>query len=104
MLNFFVFQINFLFSQSVIGKSNFITPGDFYNGNLQEGKRHGFGIYRYSNGDVYEGDWKNDQRHGKGIYISESDKIKYDGAFIRDKYHGYGIIKLKCMISISILR
>ncbi len=34
--------------------SSFAVLG--YSGNLSlDGKRHGFGVYRYTNGDVYEG-------------------------------------------------
>merc|ERR1712000_265144 len=32
-----------------------------------DGKKHGFGIYKYANGDEYSGDWRDGKRDGRGI-------------------------------------
>jgi len=39
-----------------------------YLGEWKVGKRHGFGIHKFSNGDMYEGDWKNGSFHDRGKY------------------------------------
>ena len=51
-----------------------IIEGDFvevdkYSGGLDEfGERKGEGLYCYQNGDIYDGDWNNGKKHGWGIY------------------------------------
>ncbi len=42
--------------------TNFL--GEFLNG-----KRHGDGLFTYSNKDIYSGQWKNGKKHGNGTYI-----------------------------------
>lgn len=39
-----------------------------YEGEWQQGMKHGQGVMRYPNGDVYRGSWFRDQRHGQGTY------------------------------------
>ena len=68
-LIFFQIFYSSIFCQKIIGKANFISQGDFYNGKVINGKREGFGIYKYFNGDVYEGYWKNDRKNGKGKFV-----------------------------------
>ncbi len=41
--------------------------GDYYVGDLKDGKRNGKGIYKFACGNVYEADWKDGKRNGKGI-------------------------------------
>ena len=36
-------------------------------GNFVNGKRHGHGVYVYTNGDVYQGNWSEDIKEGAGI-------------------------------------
>ena len=40
-----------------------------YEGDINDGKREGYGIYYYSTGDIYEGEYKNGHRDGHGSYI-----------------------------------
>lgn len=42
--------------------------GDVYKGNFKDGKRHGYGIYSWSEGSKYEGNWSNGYQHGEGKY------------------------------------
>jgi len=49
---------------SILTISPFVS-GDVYEGEFREGKRHGVGMYRYSNGDVYEGQWMKGKKHGE---------------------------------------
>ena len=45
---------------------------------FQNGKKHGFGVYRYANGAVYEGEWRNDLKEGKGKHTN-AEKDVYEG-------------------------
>jgi hypothetical protein len=40
-----------------------------YQGDWQEDKKQGQGIYYYPNGEKYDGEWINDQREGKGTFL-----------------------------------
>lgn len=53
--------------------------GTVYNGEWEENKRHGQGVYTYKNGDFYDGSWKEGHKHGKGRYIFANKGIMYDG-------------------------
>ena len=61
-----------------------------YNGSFRFGKRHGKGVYTWTNGDKYDGAWINDERTGKGVYIWQNGD-KYEGDFVNAKLHGKGI-------------
>ena len=72
--------------------------GSKYEGDWEDNKKHGKGIYYYNNelwkGDKYEGDWENDNQHGKGIYYYNNEPIKgdkYEGEWQDNKRHGKGI-------------
>lgn len=64
--------------------------GSRYTGNWVEGKRHGLGIMVYNDGSIYGGDWIDDKRHGKGIIISRNNE-SYSGTWVNDKKEGQGI-------------
>ena len=63
--------------------------GDKYNGDYVEGKRQGYGVYKYVNGDVYEGSWVNGMREGKGS-LKQKGGYEYEGEWKHDQEHGYG--------------
>ena len=42
------------------------VSGEVYDGDSENGKKHGKGTIVYSNGDTYEGEWHNDKRVGRG--------------------------------------
>ena len=44
--------------------------GDTYEGEFLNGKRHGHGIYTWSDGTRYEGEYRDNQKHGRGIETS----------------------------------
>ena len=44
-----------------------------YLGEYKDGKRDGQGTCTFANGDKYDGDWENGNRHGYGIY--ETNKV-----------------------------
>ena len=73
--------------------------GDVYEGETQNGKRHGKGKYTWADGDTYEGDWKDDKRCGRGKLVEYGKspsgetymKYSYDGEWLDSKEHGHGI-------------
>lgn len=63
--------------------------GDCYDGFFVDGYYHGKGTCAYANGDVYDGDWV----HGKWQGHAElrfRDGSKYVGEFQQGVYHGFG--------------
>eukprot|EP00956_Cyclotella_meneghiniana_P035883 scaffold119020_cov23-Cyclotella_meneghiniana.AAC.1 len=61
-----------------------------YQGELRDGKKHGFGTELYSNGASYEGNWKEGKRHGRGLYKFSRGGF-YDGEWFEGKKHGRGL-------------
>jgi hypothetical protein len=61
-----------------------------YVGEMSGGKRHGTGLYTWSNGNSYKGDWANDNRHGKGVFILNSG-IKDEATFSANLENGLGV-------------
>ena len=56
--------------------------------------RNGIGAQLYNLTETgfsskYEGQWQNDKKHGRGLFVY-SDKSKYDGIFVNDQYEGLG--------------
>ncbi|CAF1046966.1 unnamed protein product [Adineta steineri] len=68
----------------------YYTDGSKYDGEWNENIRDGHGIYTYPNNDTYEGEWKNHQRHGKGTYTYASTKAQYIGTWKEGKRQGPG--------------
>ena len=65
--------------------------GDIYEGEIKDGKRHGYGIFK--RGDElfsFEGEFKDDKRNGFGIEEYINGDI-FEGVFIDDIRNGYGI-------------
>ncbi|CAF3443636.1 unnamed protein product [Rotaria sp. Silwood1] len=63
-----------------------LPNGDTYEGQYQNGKRHGTGTYRFSN---TARDYVKNKRHGKGIFYYP-DGSKYDGDWNENVREGYG--------------
>ena len=60
-----------------------------YEGEMKDGKFHGYGVYRWNNGNSYDGEWENGNFHGHGIF-RWADGDMYDGEWKNDKRHGNG--------------
>lgn len=58
-----------------------------YEGFYKEDKKHGYGIYTWSDLKKYAGWWCNGKQHGIGVFISKDGKKKYgiweDGVKLR---------------------
>ena len=67
------------------------ADGSEYQGEWQDGKRHGIGTYISPTGTRYEGEWKDDGANGHGI-CHYADGMKYDGQFESGERHGKGIL------------
>ena len=76
--------------------------GDFYEGEIVDGYRHGKGKYTWADGSEYEGDWVKGKKCGFGVYRSYSKNEKdgstylsyiYEGEWKDSKKHGQGIAK-----------
>ena len=63
--------------------------GSEYQGEWQDGKRHGIGTYISPNRTIYEGEWVNGSLSGQGT-CTWSDGAKYVGQWKDGKYHGQG--------------
>lgn len=64
--------------------------GNVYSGQFLEGKYNGAGIFTSLRGDRYEGDWEQGEKHGNGRYVYP-DGSSYSGSFEANKKHGFGI-------------
>mmetsp|Transcript_4234 Transcript_4234/g.7186 ORF Transcript_4234/g.7186 Transcript_4234/m.7186 type:complete len:508 (-) Transcript_4234:644-2167(-) len=60
-----------------------------YQGELVNGKRHGYGKLTCDNGDIYEGNFMDDCQEGQGVFIY-ANGYKYEGEFQKGKWHGVG--------------
>lgn len=70
-----------------------------YQGEIQNGLRHGYGVYFYENSFFrYEGEWLNGLKHGRGKLIMKDGSF-YEGDFKDGEIYGKGrkFIKLKSM-------
>ena len=60
-----------------------------YIGQLQDSKRHGLGVLKFTDGSKYSGDWRNDHPCGHGVEKYSATSL-YSGEFLEDRRHGYG--------------
>ena len=67
------------------------ADGAEYQGEWQNGKRHGTGTYISPTGTRYEGEWENDGASGHGV-CHYADGMKYDGQFESGERHGKGVL------------
>ena len=62
---------------------------DEYEGQWENGLRHGKGKDYLNENVIYDGHWKNDLRHGQGKSYVDG-KLDYDGLWKNDLRHGKG--------------
>ena len=99
-INEMTYQISTVFFSLILlltfgCKSRQVAQIDFedgaYEGTLDsKGRKHGRGIYRWTDGSIYEGSYKRDQRHGKGRFLWAGGE-SYEGDYLADERTGQGI-------------
>ncbi|XP_078354008.1 radial spoke head 1 homolog isoform X2 [Oculina patagonica] len=68
-----------------------LPNGDEYQGEYQNGKRHGMGKYTFVKGRArYEGEYVEDLRSGQGIFWYPDGSV-YEGAWATGERNGYGV-------------
>lgn len=73
-----------------------IGNGDFYYGDLKNGKCYGKGQYNFANGSMYIGDFVDGHLEGIGIMKYNDEQVDYyKGEFKNDKINGKGMKKWK---------
>ena len=50
--------------------------GDVYYGQMEGGKRHGYGTWTGANGNKYVGEFKDGNMHGNGTFTAANGKIE----------------------------
>ncbi len=71
-------------------RENVYQDGSRYEGEWQDEKRHGQGVWTRPDGTAYAGEWKNDKPDGQGT-LTRPDGIKYTGGWQDGKRSGHGI-------------
>ncbi len=71
------------------GPYKYITTGNTYKGQYNQGLRNGFGEQSTVTGLGYIGEWKNDVYNGKGRLVFENGDL-YEGDFVNGEAHGKG--------------
>lgn len=62
-----------------------VQAGDRYDGEFNQGKEDGLGIFTWADNTTYEGHWQAGQKHGMGLYrpATEPDRkslaLRHDG-------------------------
>ena len=64
--------------------------GTKYDGEWQDGKRHGHGVLTKPDGTVYVGEWANNKPHGQGTITYPNGK-RYLGEWANGTRHGSGV-------------
>jgi len=67
------------------------TDGSRYEGDWEDGEKHGQGTLTYADGGSYEGEWENNLRHGYGVNIW-ANGARYSGNWRHNKKHGKGTL------------
>lgn len=57
--------------------------GDVYIGEFYNGRRHGYGVYRWANGDLWYGNYRGGYRDGYGMLV-KPDRHVYYGKWVGD--------------------
>lgn len=64
-----------------------------YQGEFENGKKHGKGVYNYIKNDVrYEGEYKDGLKNGHGTVYNHDNTMAYSGNFERDLPNGEGYV------------
>lgn len=73
-------------------EGHFLPDGSFYQGDIVQGKPHGFGTRVYRDGRRYSGHFKSGQMHGIGVMLWPGGD-RYEGAWLEDLATGSGVLR-----------
>ena len=68
-----------------------ITPR-FKNGEWENDKFHGYGVYKNNVGGTYEGEYRDGKRHGQGTYRNSAKEL-WEGTWANGSLNGYAIYR-----------
>lgn len=74
-------------------KGELAIEGGKYRGEIQNGKRDGYGQMEWPDGSFYLGFWSNNIREGNGTLYSKYGSKIFDGQFLDNRYHGFGVLR-----------
>ncbi len=60
-----------------------------YSGEMRDGRRDGWGVYRHVSGFAYKGEWRAGEMHGQGT-LALANGDHYKGGFAHGRLHGAG--------------
>mmetsp|Transcript_65128 Transcript_65128/g.196544 ORF Transcript_65128/g.196544 Transcript_65128/m.196544 type:complete len:306 (+) Transcript_65128:71-988(+) len=66
------------------------ASGQTYTGQLVNGDFEGRGVFEYEGGNRYEGEVHKDQKHGEGVFWFAKSGNRYEGQWSEDKKAGHG--------------
>ncbi|TNV73217.1 hypothetical protein FGO68_gene11675 [Halteria grandinella] len=67
------------------------ADGSIYEGWFRQDRASGMGRLIHADGYSYEGPWEADMASGQNGIYRHSDGTEYQGSFMQDKQHGYGV-------------
>ena len=67
------------------------ATGDAYLGAYEQNKKHGFGLYRYADGDCHEGTYREGRKHGAGLYWYSDGRVLMS-TYEQDEQVGPGVV------------
>jgi hypothetical protein len=65
--------------------------GEYFGQVDENGKRDGYGIFKFPSGHIHKGEWKNDMLNGYCIIYFEDGRINYEGEIKDNSMNGIGI-------------
>eukprot|EP00294_Goniomonas_avonlea_P003497 CAMPEP_0114555854 /NCGR_PEP_ID=MMETSP0114-20121206/8972_1 /TAXON_ID=31324 /ORGANISM="Goniomonas sp, Strain m" /LENGTH=503 /DNA_ID=CAMNT_0001741009 /DNA_START=35 /DNA_END=1546 /DNA_ORIENTATION=+ len=71
----------------------FLGDGSSFEGDFVCGEIEGFGLKRWPNGSTYSGEFQGGEMHGQGVYLA-ADGGKYEGGWKHNCRHGAGSLVL----------
>ncbi|XP_066493500.1 MORN repeat-containing protein 1 [Tiliqua scincoides] len=77
------------------GYGLYVYPNSFfqYEGEWQQGKKHGYGKLLFKDGSYYEGEFADGEITGNGLRYWASTGNTYSGQFLFGELHGHGVIQ-----------
>jgi hypothetical protein len=72
------------------GHGKYTEGSQWYEGDFEEDRMHGNGVFHFASGAMYEGEFNDDQFSGYGKYTFP-DGTRYEGEWRTNRMHGMGL-------------